>query len=285
MKKYEIGLIIGLVLTALIWQSPFIYSQQPINSNELEGKATQLHKKLAEEAAQFRKRIEENGDPIADFVSPESIDTNEQAVRKLRNRKYDFVPSNIYTIPITLDKSRYDLNITHFPSRVAEPAFPCRSDFVVIGIISDAKAFVSNDKASVYSEFKFQIDKILKNTTNFQTQVKSEIILNRGGGKVRLPSGRILHKVVDGLYMPKAGGEYLMFLEYDAESQTHGIITGYQLKDGKIESLDGISLDGDITGKYQNYPKYNGMTISEFEKVAVHSFVENKKCDTTKYSF
>ena len=84
--------------------------------------------------------------------------------------------------------------------------------------------------------------------------------------------------MVDGLHMPKPNREYLMFLEYQPQSQTYEIITGYQLKEGEVESLDGVSIfDGEITEKYRNYPKYNGMDVQEFEKLVADSIVAQSK--------
>ena len=158
MKRYEIGLIIGLVLTALIWESSFIYGQQPINTDQQKDKAAELRKKLADQAAQIRKNIEENGDPIADFNPPEPTDPNEREVRKKRNKKY-----NNPNKPETVAKLNEKMNIISFggwTARIPDPAFPKWSNFVAIGRVTSANAFVSDDESNIYSEFNFQTGKI-----------------------------------------------------------------------------------------------------------------------------
>jgi hypothetical protein len=287
-KSWKILMIIALISATSIWNlTSNVYSQtQDKNTLTEQDKKSEIKKRNEENAKRIRKLIEENGDPIADFDAPEPTNPDERAVRKLRNGVYDFVPPNNHTTIPTLDKQRNEFSISSWTARFPQPPFPC-SNLIAIGKVNDAKAFVSNDKINVYSEFNFQINKILKNNNIFLTQKKNQITLNRGGNKVRLPSGKIFTRLVDGLYMPKPDKEYLMFLEYEPKSQTYVIITGYQFKEGKVESLDGISLfERGIAEKYQNYPKYNGLDVKEFEKLVMESIVaQSKNCDTTKYTF
>lgn len=257
-NRWRIFLIVELVLTILICESIAVCGQQ-LSQN-----------KQTDKAAELIKKLEENGDPVADFDLPEPTNPKEREIRIIKNKKYN----NKTHIP-TLDKMGVDILMGGSVDMGTEPAFPNKSDFIAIGKITSANAFVSEDKTAVFGEFNFQIIWPYKNTTNIPIKEKDEIILNRYGGKVRLSSDKLAYRGILGLNMPKLGGEYLMFLKYDAESQTYGIITGYQFKEEKIEALDGISMFGKLEERYSNYPTYNGMRTSDFIRLVISDIRQN----------
>lgn len=113
------------------------------------------------------------------------------------------------------------------------PALPvAKSDIIVIGEVLEATAHLSEDKTNVYSEFTIRVGSALK--TN--TQLNSEIIIERLGGYVRYPNGQKLIYHVGTGAMPRVGGRYVFFL--DASSPDLSIITAYEFKDGKVCPLD-----------------------------------------------
>ena len=113
------------------------------------------------------------------------------------------------------------------------PALPvAKSEIIILGEVLEATAHLSEDKTNVYSEFTIRVGSALK--TN--TQLNSEIVIERLGGYVRYPNGQKLLYHVGTAAMPRVGGRYVFFV--DASSLDLSIITAYEFKDGKVSPLD-----------------------------------------------
>ncbi len=121
----------------------------------------------------------------------------------------------------------------------AVPDIPVsESDVILIGHIADAHAYLSNDKTGVYSEFKIDVESVLKND---KLQTLYEIVADRSGGSVRFPSGKVQRVYVfRGQRMPQLGNRYVFFLKRNALEHDVTIITGYELRKGKILALDNL---------------------------------------------
>jgi hypothetical protein len=102
----------------------------------------------------------------------------------------------------------------------------------------EARAYLSNDKTGVYSVFTIQVNEVLKNSTKTPITRGSAIEVERDGGRVRFPNGRLHMYKIGSLDMPKTGLRYVLFLN-DGESG-YQILTGYELKDGKVYPLDDL---------------------------------------------
>ena len=93
------------------------------------------------------------------------------------------------------------------------PAFPFdKSSVVVVGQVSDAHAYLSNDKTGVYSVFTVQVNEVLKNSTNIPLADGAVIKVERDGGRVRFPGGRLHLYKIDEQDMPQVGLRYVLFL-------------------------------------------------------------------------
>jgi hypothetical protein len=73
-----------------------------------------------------------------------------------------------------------------------------------------------------------------------------------------------MYRLFDGKPMPHVGREYVIFLKYDVEAKDYPIITGYELKDGKVIPLDGIQRDGRIVDELASHQSYKGMDALDF---------------------
>jgi hypothetical protein len=60
--------------------------------------------------------------------------------------------------------------------------------------------------------------------------------VERDGGRVRFPNGRLHMYMIADYDMPKVGLRYVLFLNNDELG--FQIITGYELRDGKVYPLD-----------------------------------------------
>ncbi len=165
--------------------------------------------------------------PIVDSSEPEPTDPQERAKRLKRSKKYN---DQWASVGPELVQSAQGY---HWPADFK--AIPVSaSDVVVVGTISDARAHVSEDKNSVYSEFTVTVKEVVKNGTGSYLGAGDSITLERKGGRVRYPSGHISWFFVVGQGLP-----------------------GYQILDGRIEPLD------DSPGVV-HFQRYSGFDATAF---------------------
>lgn len=167
--------------------------------------------------------------PIADAASPEPIDPNQLIKRRAKSEKYKQYKRNIGPGVVRA------IEIYHWPPRF--PELPVlQSDAVVVGKVTAAAAYLTEDKTGVYSEFTFCVEEVIK-ASRTPLATGAFVTLDRAGGRVRFPSGKISQFSLDGFGMPRVGHRYLLFLKGDAE-QDFQIITGYELLNGRVFPLD-----------------------------------------------
>ncbi|HKS26162.1 MAG TPA: hypothetical protein VJS44_00010 [Pyrinomonadaceae bacterium] len=202
--------------------------------------------------------IQDNKDemPIADYSAPEPPDAGEATKRTAKNKRYDKLSS----YPIKEERGKFTRVLSsHWATGL--PAIPVeQSDIVVIGEVTAARAYLSNDKTGVYSEFILRVGEVLKNDDGASFYAGSIITAQRGGGAVRFPSGQIQKYKTGGQSMPRIGRQYMLFLKRIDESRDFSIITGYEFRDERIVPLDGKSSGG----KRLQFDDYLGFTASTF---------------------
>jgi hypothetical protein len=176
--------------------------------------------------------IDENRFPTADYAAPEPSDPSERLKRQARGKKYDKSHWNIYPNTQSSMARTHSLD-PHLP------ALPVgESTAVIVGQITDAKAYLSNDKTGVYSVFTVQVHEVLKNSSQLSLLTESSIEVERDGGRVRFPDGRTLIYVATN--MPQVGLRYVLFLTNAQGQSDSQILTGYELREGKVHPLDDL---------------------------------------------
>lgn len=121
------------------------------------------------------------------------------------------------------------------------PALPtAKSAAIIVGEVRQAQAQLSEDETNIYSEFTVQIENILKNDDNLSLGINSSVVVERLGGRVRLPSGKVIVSRTDKQDLPRVGKRYVLFLTRDINDgyEDFHILTGYELRDGKVFPLD-----------------------------------------------
>lgn len=172
--------------------------------------------------------------PIVDVSALPQGDAKQLAKRQAKGKKYN----NKYAPPIELLNSSYAVN----HSLVRLPAIPLKeSTVVVIGEIADAKAYLSEDRKQVYSEFILSIQSVLKNESRQVLSTNGSIEVERLGGRALLPSGKVAVVAVDNQNMPRVKANYLLFLTGGKLDEGFTILTGYELRSGKVFPLDHVS--------------------------------------------
>lgn len=119
------------------------------------------------------------------------------------------------------------------------PSLPIgESPTIVVGEITKAVAYLSNDKRGVYTEFTIRVDETLKSDNT----VGKTVIADRDGGVVIYPGGQRVLYQDSNIKLPKLGRIYLLFLTRD-ESPNFKVLTAYELKDGKVQQME-LRQDG-----------------------------------------
>jgi hypothetical protein len=169
--------------------------------------------------------------PITDFDAPEPTDAKDREKRVARGAKFE-------KSDLVLDASADVVtSSTHWAEGLS--AIPANvSDVIVVGDITDAKAYTTHGKTHVYSEFTVQVVDVIKDDVSSHVKVKNSIDADRIGGRVRFPNGRVSQYFVVGQHMPEVGKQYLLFLTKSDGKGDYVILTGYEIRDGIIHPLD-----------------------------------------------
>ncbi len=209
--------------------------------------------------------------PVVDLNAPEPADPETRALRRAgadRHNNMNLSAADVkrFMFQEGIEPISLGLPTAHSPT---EPAFPvARSDVIVIGEVVGAQAHLSTDKTNVYSEFVSRLEEVLKGDSPERVAVGKSITTERVGGRVRLPSGRMILRGFMGKSMPLAGRRYLLFLKFNEAVQTYSIITGYGLGAGRVYPLDGNRRfkEGQKYGQLAAYDRYEGASDAEFLK-------------------
>jgi hypothetical protein len=173
--------------------------------------------------------------PVVDFNNREPNGAN--IARLNKNKKFN----KRHGKPIS-ESSKQVFTIIDW--EVGLPALPItRSSSIVVGDITKATAHLSDDNTTIYSEFEVNVRAVLKNDTRVPIKVGEFLTVGREGGRVRMPSGKLIVSWINRQHMPRVGRRYLLFLTHefpsggDAGTDSY-ILTGYELRNGKTTPLD-----------------------------------------------
>lgn len=175
--------------------------------------------------------------PIVDFSAKEPLEPSVKAARDAKARKYSKkyggeINEELHQIVTTSD---WDLRL---------PALPvARSAAIFVGTVVEAQAHLTPDKTGVFSEFAFQVESVLKNDPKRTVAAGETVSVERSGGRVRMPSGKIVVSWTDHQNMPRVGGRYVLFLTHDFEKagdtgDDFYLLTGYEFKNERVAPLD-----------------------------------------------
>ncbi len=202
--------------------------------------------------------------PVADYAAPEPVAPDERARRLAKGSRFNGRGSaetggGVMESSIPLESLRF----VEAPTNSVK-AFPLSySDTLVIGEVTDARAYLSTDKTGVYSEFTIRLDEVLKDANKSLTDSHPTTIGTREGGRVRFPSGIVNLYGTNERGMPRVGVRYAFFLKSSEMEDDYSIVTAYELKDGRVYPLDG----------YSNYRKTVSPPFKAYEGMDEKSFL------------
>lgn len=200
----------------------------------------------------------DNRFPIADYAAPEPTDPQERAKRKSKDKRF---PKG------TLDEVQGGIETLITDQRVSSssPALPVGlSDIVIIGTVLNAQAYLSSDKTGLFSEFTVSVQEVLKTTGSDPILPGANISIEREGARIRYPSGQVRLVRFDREAMPAVGGRYLFFLRRTTHEGAHTILTGYELRGGRVFPLDGVAAFEEH--KATKFAIYDGVEENVFLK-------------------
>jgi len=196
--------------------------------------------------------------PVVDFTAAKPTDPNERAKRETKGKKY-----NGRHAPRITESTDQLYSFAHWD--VGLPALPiAKSAAVIIGEITDAQAHLSEDQTNIYSEFAVRIDEVLKGDSRISLNPGSSVTVERAGGRVRFPSGKLAVSIINHQQMPRVGSRYVLFLTHDfimggKYDQDFFILTGYELRHGRIFPLDKV-LPGHPISAYKGVDETSFLT-------------------------
>lgn len=182
---------------------------------------------------QSPQKFDERRFPIADYAAAEPSDPLQRSKRRARGLKRDKSDWSVNPNAPSDTTVRVDFVDRNLP------AFPIdQSKAIVIGRVTDGQAYLSNDKSGVYSVFSVQIEQTLTNHSGVVVSGGRSIEVEREGGRVKFPSGRIHLYMTNEQNMPEIGSRYVFFLTAGENEGVFQIVTAYELRDGKVFPLD-----------------------------------------------
>jgi hypothetical protein len=157
------------------------------------------------------------------------------------------------------DSSSSELSIGSSHWLLKLPPIPASiSDVILVGTVVQAKAFLAEDKAGVYSEFTIHVEQLLKTNGHIPVAINDLFPVEREGGRIKYPSGRTRALILEFQGTPLVGHRYLFFVRRSEEGPNDLMIVAYEVVDGKIVPLDGRSLgDGHLLPQFAPFDGVN----------------------------
>ncbi len=203
--------------------------------------------------------------PIAKVNAPEPIDPEEKFLRDIRNARHNSpLDSEKHVLTEKMEPILLDLPLS---DQRPAPALPVTmSDAIVLGSVTEVRAFLSDDKTKIYSEARIQAEDILKELPSSELAPGSFLEAERSGGAIEFPSGKVLRRISLGRNIPQVGHRYLFFLTYHKDGRDFSILTAYEITADQICPLDGTAdlEKGGHFPQFRNYEMYAGTPVSNF---------------------
>jgi len=155
----------------------------------------------------------------------------------------------------------WDLPETHF--KKSSMPFDT-SDAVVVGTVTAGQAYLSNDKRNVYSEFKLKLLETIKTPNAPYLHAGDAIDIQRKGGAIRLPSGKLVVRAALTDSMPQVGKRYLLFLKYDQGAEDYAVLTGYLLDGNEVYCMDDLSYSESNHAEVMHSLRKKGVSEEQF---------------------
>ena len=184
--------------------------------------------------------------PVVDFSQPAVLaDTEERRRRNIRfDKSMDGSLKEDSRIKVITESESWIESLAAVPLE--------RSDLIIAGSATKVRAYLSQNKSSVYSEYEVRISEILyaKDRSSIPSPEQT-IVLNREGGSVRFPSGHVQTYQLAGSGSLEETANYLIFLRKDEDLRGYILLTAYKVEDEKVYPIDNVRTDKIFHGMAQ----------------------------------
>ena len=199
----------------------------------VEAQASRQQPGLQKDAKAERYEEAKRHFPAVDYNEANLPDTEENRAKNEKKKRFNNLMKWVSPTP----RSYIAENLAIPEGSFNFPALPvASSDIILIGVVGETKARLSENKRNVFSEFAVAVETVFK-INDQQTKQGSVITVDRMGGVVTYPNGQKILYRISGMYMPKIGGRYLFFLN-SINKHDYGILTAYELTAAGVMSLD-----------------------------------------------
>jgi len=147
--------------------------------------------------------------------------------------RYDIKDSQAPELGENSEPNLFDLPRSHTSKALSASDY----DTIVVGTVTAGQSYLSNDKRNIYSEFKITLQEVIKGPAAGLVAGQS-IDIERSGGAIRLPSGKILQRGSLTESMPQVGKRYAFLLQSKEDTLGFILKTGYQLEGAHVYCLD-----------------------------------------------
>ena len=189
-----------------------------------------------------RQKVEAIGEsqwPLADLNSAEPSDPTERDKRRAKSQKHNRALIGLKGAIKSPPPAGRATLVTDW--EVGLPALPTeQSNAVITGEVLSTHAYISTDHSGVYSEFTIRVNEVLKNDERASLAPGCVVSADRLGGRVRIGPGQIVLFTISGQRMPLVNSQYVFFLSAGGPDSNYHIVTGYEVRGGRVLPLDDV---------------------------------------------
>lgn len=205
-------------------------------------------KPAVKQGENWTSKIKPESVPLVNYYDPDPAaprgrsarrDPPARALRQARNRRYDgqrVLPKDASPGDEFVDQGHWWQGLT------ALPVYP--SEAILLGTVTDAQAYLSNDKGMVYSEFTLRVEQVFKNDVQAPVSPGHILGVTRRVGRIRYAPRIVARWRVLGQGVPQPGRRYVFFLWEGDRQGAYSIITAYEFTGaGRVIPLDGAVVE------------------------------------------
>jgi hypothetical protein len=199
-----------------------------------------------------QEEAEIDAEPVVDYAQANIRNAGQGEKKKHHSLRADRpiaeLPPGVEPLPVT---GHWWIGLPPLPA--------AQSDAVIYGEIVDGQALLDDDKMGIYSVFSVRVVETFKGGQELCT-FDGMLTAMRPGGAVRFPSSKVQRYRITKQGFPKRGRQYVLFLKRSDQGEL-SILTGYELRAGRVMPLDGD--DKDPRGDLQ-FARYRGADEESF---------------------
>jgi len=144
------------------------------------------------------------------------------------------------------------------------------SSTVVLATVTQAQSRLSGDQRNLYTEWIARVEEVWEQAGPPDLAPGAELLINRIGGAIRMPSGEQFETTVEGLSGPLyTERRYVLFLRYRPKQRWFDLEKAWQFQDGRMVAVD--PEDGSSAWQGASLPAYR----DAYQKFKAHYIITN----------